>query len=72
MADAPSLSMSRDGLVGYDAALTRLRSRVRFPVFVLNFYPFYPQSTGSRVYDVSNFVSPPLAAFFLTENFLFG
>ena len=26
--------LSRDGLVGYDAALTRLRSRVQFPVFV--------------------------------------
>lgn len=26
---------SRDGLVGYDAALTQLRSRVRFPVLVL-------------------------------------
>ena len=25
---------SRDGLVGYDAALTQLRSRVQFPVFV--------------------------------------
>jgi uncharacterized membrane protein YcfT len=28
---------SRDGLVGYDAALTQLRSRVRFPVFVFYF-----------------------------------
>ena len=27
--------MRKDGLVGYDAAFTRLRSRVRFPVFVL-------------------------------------
>ena len=25
----------RDGLVGYDAALTQLRSRVQFPVFVV-------------------------------------
>ena len=33
-------SSSRDGLVGYDAALTQLRSRVRFSVFVaLLFWP---------------------------------
>jgi hypothetical protein len=30
----------RDGLVGYDAALTQLRSWVQFPVFVLFFYLF--------------------------------
>lgn len=30
-------SKSSDGLVGYDAALTRLRSRVQFPVLVLMF-----------------------------------
>jgi hypothetical protein len=30
-----TLSMCRDGLVGYDAALTRLRSGVRFPLLVL-------------------------------------
>ena len=29
-------SSSRDGLVGYDAALTQLRSRVQFPVFVMS------------------------------------
>ena len=28
-------NMCRDGLVGYDAALTRLRSGVRFPLLVL-------------------------------------
>ena len=32
----------RDGLVGYDAAFTRLRSRVQFPVSVL---PFLPTNT---------------------------
>ena len=35
---------SRDGLVGYDAALTRLRSWVRFPVFV---YFVSPDPHGS-------------------------
>ena len=30
---------SRDGLVGYDAALTQLRSGVRFPLFVFLFGP---------------------------------
>ena len=29
------MATSRDGLVGYDAALTQLRSGVRFPLFVL-------------------------------------
>ena len=29
---------SRDGLVGYDAALTQLRSGVRFPFFVRFFF----------------------------------
>ena len=32
--DSALVGTSRDGLVGYDAALTQLRSRVRFPVFV--------------------------------------
>jgi hypothetical protein len=32
--DLNHIGRSRDGLVGYDAALTQLRSRVRFPVFV--------------------------------------
>ena len=31
-------SSSRDGLVGYDAALTQLRSGVRFPFFVRFFF----------------------------------
>ena len=34
------ISICRDGLVGYDAALTQLRSWVQFPVFVLFFYLF--------------------------------
>ena len=29
------MATSRDGLVGYDAALTQLRSGVRFPLFVV-------------------------------------
>jgi hypothetical protein len=33
--------MCRDGLVGYDAALTRLRSGVRFPLLVLVLHFFY-------------------------------
>ena len=33
------LSVRRDGLVGYDAALTQLRSGVRFPLFVFVFGP---------------------------------
>ena len=33
------LSVRRDGLVGYDAALTQLRSGVRFPLFVFVFVP---------------------------------
>ena len=32
------LSVRRDGLVGYDAALTQLRSGVRFPLFVFCFW----------------------------------
>ena len=35
---ARSLQAGRDGLVGYDAALTQLRSGVRFPLFVFCFW----------------------------------
>ena len=36
---ARPLQAGRDGLVGYDAALTQLRSGVRFPLFVFVFGP---------------------------------
>ena len=37
------MATSRDGLVGYDAALTQLRSGVRFPLFVAcSFLTFAP------------------------------
>ena len=61
--EAQKLSESTDGLVGYDAALTRLRSRVQLPLCVsfgsLSFvYPlfhfllilaiYYPLSEGCK------------------------
>eukprot|EP00957_Ditylum_brightwellii_P210257 15364747-Ditylum_brightwellii.AAC.1 len=50
---------SRDGLVGYDAALTQLRSRVQFPVFVYWYSPHihilrtHSCKTFSRIWDQS-------------------
>ena len=45
---ARSVEASRDGLVGYDAALTQLRSGVRFPLFVAcSFLSFSPQRCSS-------------------------
>ena len=42
------MATSRDGLVGYDAALTQLRSGVRFPLFVAcSFLSFSPQRCSS-------------------------
>ena len=35
MFDTTFVNVSRDGLVGYDAALTRLRSGVQLPLLVL-------------------------------------
>ena len=42
---------SRDGLVGYDAALTRLRSGVRLPLLVLLLFAPY---VGILRYNISN------------------
>ena len=59
---------SRGGLVGYDAALTQLRSRVQFPAFVLlplvhygrNCYPLFSfrAFSGLHIPHVSPEVPP--------------
>ena len=40
--------ISRDGLVGYDAGFTHLRSRVQFPVLVLSFSYVFTGSISDR------------------------
>ena len=40
------MATSRDGLVGYDAALTQLRSGVRFPLFVLVLFVLLPPNVA--------------------------
>ena len=53
---ARPVDASRDGLVGYDAALTQLRSGVRFPSTVRFFFCHFTQSSDHKARQNTNIV----------------